>query len=45
MRMHAGTIIIKYRFRHERNSFPITLGNILDDVLVPHELVSHLQQW
>src|SRR3989304_4150363 len=43
--MHPATVVLEYRFWHKRYCFSITLGNILDDVFVPHILVAHLDQF
>lgn len=44
VRMHAGTVVPKDRFRHERGRFAMPAGHILDDVLVHHHFVRRLDQ-
>ncbi len=42
--MHSGTIVIKNWLGHKSNGFPITMSNILNDILEPFKGVTHHQK-
>jgi hypothetical protein len=42
--MHAGAVVAENRLRHEGRGLAVLAGNVLDDVLVPHQVVAHFQQ-
>ena len=42
--MHAAAVVLEDRLGHERDCLAATPRYVLADVLVPHELIGHLQQ-
>ena len=44
VRVHAAAVVLEDRLGHERDGLAVTLRDVLADVLVPHELIGHLQQ-
>ena len=42
--VHAAAVVAEDRLRHEGRRLAIAAGDVLDDVLVPHERVAHLDQ-
>ena len=42
--VHARAVVLEDRLRHERRRLARRVGDVLDDVLVEHELVGHAQQ-
>ena len=42
--VHAAAVVREDRLGHEGDRLVVAAGDVLDDVLVPHELVGHLQQ-
>ena len=44
VRVHTGTVVLEYRLGHKRRRFAVALGHVLDDVFIPHKLVSLLDQ-
>ena len=42
--MHPGAVVAVERFRHEGYGLAVAVGNVLDDVLEPLELVGHVDQ-
>ena len=45
VRVHAAAVVLEDRLRHERHRLAVPLRDVLADVLVPHELIGHFQQW
>ena len=39
--VHAGPVVAEDRLRHEGRRLAEATGDVLDDVLVPHERVAH----
>ena len=44
VRVHAAAVVFEDRLRHERHRLAVALRDVLADVLVPHELIGHLEQ-
>ena len=44
VRVHAAAVVLEDRLRHERHRLAVALRDVLADVLVPHELIGHLDQ-
>ena len=42
--VHSGTVIFIEGLGHECNGLTVTLGNVLQDIFEPHQLVAHLDQ-
>ena len=42
--VHARAVVLEQRLRHERRRLARGVGDVLDHVLVEHELVGHAQQ-
>ena len=42
--MHAGAVVVEERLGHERGDLVVAARDVLDDVLVPEDLVRHRQQ-
>ena len=42
--MHAAAVVLEDWLRHERHRFSAAFRDVLADVLVPHELIGHLDQ-
>ena len=42
--MHAAAVVLEDRLWHERHGFSMPLCDVLANVLVPHELIRHLEQ-
>ena len=42
--VHTAAIVLENRLRHERHRLAILIGNILDDVLVEHHVISRPHQ-
>ena len=43
--VHAGAVIGEQRLGHEGDGFVVLLGDVLDDVLVDHDLIAHADQF
>ena len=44
MRVHPGAVVAEDRLRHERRGLPGRACDVLDDVLVGHDLVGHARE-
>ena len=44
MAVHPGAVVAEERLRHERRGLPRRVGDVLDHVLVGHDLIGHAQQ-
>ncbi len=44
MRVHAAAVVLEDRLRHERDRLAVAARDVLADVLVPHELIGHLDE-
>ena len=42
--VHPRAVVLEDRLGHERRRQPVLPGDVLDDVLVEHQLVGHRQQ-
>jgi hypothetical protein len=42
--VHAGAVVLEDGLGHEGDGFAVSSGDVLDDVLVPHQLVGHLKR-
>ncbi len=44
MRVHTAAIVFEDRLWHERHRLAVAFRYVLADVLVPHEVIRHLEQ-
>ncbi|HEU5058331.1 MAG TPA: hypothetical protein VFU21_17485, partial [Kofleriaceae bacterium] len=44
VRVHPAAVVAEQRLRHEGDGLAVAQGDVLDDVLVPADLVGHLQE-
>ncbi len=44
VRVHPGPVVAVHRLGHERDGLAVPAGDVLDDVLVGHDLVGHARQ-
>ena len=42
--VHSRAIVAEQRLGHERRRFPVCSRDVLDDVLVQHQMISHLRE-
>ena len=42
--VHAGAVVLEQRLGHEGHGVAVLIGDVLDDVLVEHHLVGHVDQ-